>query len=104
MLTRMEDGVWSRPSPLGFSGPFSDVDHFMTRDGERMSSARLGTWELAVGDSLLLEADPAFIERHRDRPFALFLAHHAPHVPLQAPADLIEKYGTAVCHFHLALF
>src|SRR5690606_37834193 len=37
----------------------------VARDGERMSSARLGTWELTVGDSLLLEADPGFIERHR---------------------------------------
>jgi di/tricarboxylate transporter len=37
----------------------------VARDGERMGSARLGTWELAIGDSLLLEADPAFIERHR---------------------------------------
>ena len=34
----------------------------------------------------------AFIEGHRDRPFAIFLAHHAPHVPFQAPAPLVEKY------------
>jgi len=34
----------------------------------------------------------AFMEQNRDRPFALFLAHHAPHSPFQAPAHLIEKY------------
>ena len=28
----------------------------------------------------------------KDRPFALFLAHHAPHSPFQAPDALIEKY------------
>lgn len=30
--------------------------------------------------------------RNADEPFAIFLAHHAPHSPLQAPAELIEKY------------
>jgi len=33
-----------------------------------------------------------FIRGHRDRPFALVLAHHAPHSPLQAPEPLVEKY------------
>jgi arylsulfatase A-like enzyme len=33
-----------------------------------------------------------FIREHRDRPFALVLAHHAPHAPLQAPEPLVEKY------------
>ena len=37
----------------------------VARDGARTSAARLGTWELAVGDTLLLEADPGFVERHR---------------------------------------
>jgi ankyrin repeat protein len=36
MVTKVEDGFWSRPTPLGFSGPYTDVDHFMTRDGQRM--------------------------------------------------------------------
>jgi arylsulfatase A-like enzyme len=33
-----------------------------------------------------------FIRSARDRPFALVLAHHAPHAPLQAPEQLVEKY------------
>jgi arylsulfatase A-like enzyme len=33
-----------------------------------------------------------FIDEQRTRPFALFLAHHAPHSPLQAPEPLIKKY------------
>ncbi len=34
----------------------------------------------------------AFIRANRDRPFALFLAHHAPHSPFQAPEALVQKY------------
>jgi arylsulfatase A-like enzyme len=33
-----------------------------------------------------------FIEEPRAKPFALFLAHHAPHSPLQAPEPFIKKY------------
>lgn len=34
----------------------------------------------------------AFIERNHSQPFFLHLAHYAPHRPLQAPQDLIQKY------------
>lgn len=33
-----------------------------------------------------------FIRRHRDRPFFLHLAHYAPHRPLSAPQELIDRY------------
>jgi arylsulfatase A-like enzyme len=33
-----------------------------------------------------------FVRAQRGRPFALFLAHPAPHGPLQAPAPLVAKY------------
>ena len=41
------------------------------------------------------EADEAvdFIERHSSHPFFLYLAHYAVHAPIQAKADLVEKYG-----------
>lgn len=32
------------------------------------------------------------LERWRDEPFFLYLAHYAPHIPIQAPAALVEKY------------
>ncbi|MHC4217079.1 MAG: sulfatase [Planctomycetota bacterium] len=40
------------------------------------------------------EADEAvmFIRRHAGRPFFLYLCHYAVHSPLQAKADLIERY------------
>ena len=33
-----------------------------------------------------------FIREHAAKPFALWLAHHAPHGPLQAPEALVQKY------------
>lgn len=33
-----------------------------------------------------------FVQRHQDGPFFLHLAHYAPHRPLSAPKELIEKY------------
>jgi Tol biopolymer transport system component len=36
MEMRMEGSRWSRPRPISFSGPYQDVDHFITRDGEKM--------------------------------------------------------------------
>ena len=40
------------------------------------------------------EADEAagFIMKHRDKPFFLYMAHYAVHTPIQAKADVTEKY------------
>ncbi len=40
------------------------------------------------------EADEAvnFIRRHKDQPFFLYMAHYAVHTPIQAKADLKQKY------------
>lgn len=34
----------------------------------------------------------SFIEKNQDKPFFVYLAHHAVHTPLQAPDSLITKY------------
>ncbi len=34
----------------------------------------------------------AFVNRHRERPFFLHLAHYAPHRPIEAPGELIQSY------------
>jgi arylsulfatase A-like enzyme len=39
-----------------------------------------------------------FIESNKDKPFFLYLPHYAVHTPLQAPADLIEKYKNKPDH------
>ncbi|HEY4206424.1 MAG TPA: sulfatase-like hydrolase/transferase, partial [Puia sp.] len=46
-----------------------------------------------------------FIETNRSRPFFLIIAHHAPHVPLEAPDSLIQKYmaiGKGALNKHVA--
>jgi arylsulfatase A-like enzyme len=42
-------------------------------------------------DRLTAEAEQ-FIEQNRDRPFFVYLAHNAPHIPLQAKPEIIAKY------------
>ncbi len=34
----------------------------------------------------------AFVERHHDQPFFLYLAYNAPHTPLQAPARYLDRF------------
>ena len=49
-----------------------------------------------LGDGLLTEQITeqalAFIERHRARPFFLYLAHHAPHTPLQVTRKYFDRF------------
>src|SRR5258708_2043671 len=42
-------------------------------------------------DRLTEEAE-TFIDKNKDKPFFLYLAHYAVHIPLQGKKDLIEKY------------
>jgi arylsulfatase A-like enzyme len=42
-------------------------------------------------DRLTEEAE-RFIERNQDRPFFLYLAHYAVHIPLQAKQEMVTKY------------
>jgi arylsulfatase A-like enzyme len=42
-------------------------------------------------DRLEAEAEK-FIAANKDKPFFLFLSHYAPHVPFQAPPELVAKY------------
>jgi arylsulfatase A-like enzyme len=45
-------------------------------------------------DRLTLEAEK-FVEQNKDRPFFLYLAHYAVHIPLQAKGELIAKYRSS---------
>ncbi|MCB0565811.1 MAG: arylsulfatase [Phaeodactylibacter sp.] len=54
-----------------------------------------GTYQEFTGQYLtdnLTERAISFVERHRDEPFFLHLAHYAPHRPLSAPEELIQSY------------
>jgi arylsulfatase A-like enzyme len=44
-------------------------------------------------DRLSAEAE-RFIEQNRDKPFFVYLAHNAPHIPLKAKPELVAKYPT----------
>lgn len=41
---------------------------------------------------VLTDSAISFVNRHKDEPFFLHLAHYAPHRPLGAPAELVKKY------------
>lgn len=72
-------------SPLSYFAPFRNKQgRFMpgldqAADGEYLTD-RLGT-----------EAEK-FIEKNRERPFFLYLAHYAVHIPMRARPELIAKY------------
>ncbi len=46
----------------------------------------------------LTDAAERFIEQNKDRPFFLYFAHYAVHVPLQAKPDLVAKYRARSPH------
>jgi di/tricarboxylate transporter len=64
----------------------------VARDGERMPAARLGAWVLEDGDTVLLEADPAFVERERHGGELFLVTHHGrpvPHAPWHGAFSLV---------------
>ncbi len=65
----------------------TDDHSSMFRDGERIEDTGYLT------DNLAREA-VAFIERHRDEPFFLYLPFNAVHSPLQAPEADVEEHDT----------
>lgn len=67
------------PGPNGYWGPYS-IDGFTGPEGEYLT------------DRLTDEAIGLIERRDESRPFYLNLWHYAVHTPIQAPAELIEKY------------
>jgi arylsulfatase A-like enzyme len=71
-------------SPLSYFAPFRSGLHVMPG----LAESRAGEY---LTDRLTDEAEK-FIEANRDRPFFLYLAHYAVHIPLKAKAAMIAKY------------
>jgi arylsulfatase A len=44
---------------------------------------------------VLTEHAVAFVRRHRHEPFLLLVAYNAPHFPMQAPQELVDRYVAA---------
>ncbi len=71
----------------GFRGGWMDYyEWWLDRNGS--ISAGDGTY---LTDVLTNEA-VGFVRRHRDEPFFLMVTYNAPHSPLQAPEDVVQRY------------
>jgi arylsulfatase A-like enzyme len=77
-------------TPLSYFAPFRNK----TRAMPGLETAPEGEY---LTDRLTAEAE-RFIERNKDRPFFLHLAHYAPHTPLRAPADVVARYPAPPVH------
>ncbi len=74
----------STGSPRSYFAPFERNGKFMPG----LEQAPAGEY---LTDRLTAEAE-SFIEQHRDKPFFLYLAHYAVHIPLKAKLELVSKY------------
>jgi arylsulfatase A-like enzyme len=73
--------------------PGSYFAPFRNRQGRFMPGLEEAPEGEYLTDRLTAEAEK-FIERSRDRPFFLYLAHYAVHIPLRAKPDLVATYPT----------
>lgn len=90
----------SRPLERGFDrfyGHLAGSTHFFPPEGSDTIPGMFdGPDRIKVTDYLtFVFGDKAieFIEEDPDRPFFLFLSFNAPHAPLQAPDDYLEKFA-----------
>ncbi len=72
---------------VGFCGGYSDYyDYYLDVNGrEHKGDGRYLT-------DVLTERALEFIRRHRHEAFCLVVAYNAPHFPMQAPADIVQRY------------
>ena len=77
-----------RGSPASYFAPFGKGDKVMPG----LEQAPTGEY---LTDRLTSEAEK-FIEASRDKPFFLYFAHFAPHIPLAAKSNLVAKYHAAI--------
>ena len=75
-------GGWSQ------GGPFTGSGYFSPHGNPRLADGPPGEY---LTDRLAEEAC-RFVQAHRHEPFFVHLAFYSVHVPLQARADLLEKY------------
>jgi len=76
---------------LGNKEPFRPKDQGFDVEFQRKHGGHFSKEGEYLTNRLTDEA-VKFIETNRDRPFFLYLSHHAVHTPIQAKKELIEKY------------
>src|SRR4029078_4231857 len=78
-------------APQSFFWPFKGSGRFGAADFRYLPGLPLGK----AGDYLtdtLTDAAISFIDSAGKQPFLLYLAHHAPHTPIEAPKDLVDHF------------
>jgi len=77
-------------TPMSYFAPFANKKSRM----RGLEDAPAGEY---LTDRLTAEAE-RYIDRNKDRPFFLYLAHYAPHTPLRAPDDVVARYPSPPAH------
>jgi arylsulfatase A-like enzyme len=54
-----------------------------------------GADEGSKGEFAIAHAAEQFLDEHRARPFFLYVAHNAPHIPFRSTAELAQKYAAS---------
>lgn len=87
-------GKWHAGRTPGEEGFFS-LDSIDIKDPELKAYARKNKeWHIGEYTAKCVE----FLREHKNKPFVLNLHHHAVHVPIEARADLIQKYKNKIRH------
>ena len=83
---RWRDGDTILSAHMGYNEPDYNADNPIYRNGQPVDERAYLT------DAWTREATD-FIQRHRDRPFFLYLPHNAVHSPLQAPKSITQQFS-----------
>lgn len=86
MAGRFREGDVTWSSHRGRDEPLYDENNPILRHRQEIHE------EEYLTDALTREA-VSFIERHKDRPFFLYLSYNAVHSPMQAPVGRVEAFG-----------
>lgn len=96
MIGKWHNGLYDlqyHPNNRGFDYFFGFLNGI--QDYWKWNLDRNGTNVSADGRYLtdvITDSSLEFIEKNKDNPFFLFISHHAPHIPYQAPDSLVKKY------------
>ena len=87
----------------GYTPAHKDCPHFLLENGQPHYSANETCfWPLKRDDreaefdeylTTALSRDAARFVKESDKPFCLYLAYNAPHMPFEAPKETVEKYA-----------
>ena len=103
-------GKWQLGAAPAFHPLNRGFDYFYgflggAHDYFRIDTTRPGTEYLPLNDNrgatgmdgyltdALTDRAVSFVQKRREEPFFLYLAYNAPHTPLQAPEELVDKYS-----------